>query len=153
VDYQPVARPQPTKDPVTQPENSPGTKPGDKAEQPDLCEKNPGIAACENGDINDVALPSIPTLYERKYPDGLIGIWNQKSDQIKQASAFTLASQLMPTGLTSGTCPTWPITLEFAWWASYGERDVAPPCWIWDVAKTIVIISALMLARSLIFGG
>ncbi|MBI2724745.1 MAG: hypothetical protein HYX42_00700 [Polaromonas sp.] len=153
VDYQPVARPQPTKDPATQPENEPGTKPEDQTEQPDLCEKNPGIVACENGEINDVGLPPIPMLYERKYPEGLTGIWNQKSQQIKQSSTFTLAERLMPTTLTAGACPSWVIPLNFASWASYGEYNVAPPCWIWDVAKTIIIISALMLARSLIFGG
>lgn len=101
----------------------------------------------------DSPLGEVPKLYERKYPDGLVGIWNQKSEIIKQSSAFTLASQLMPTTLTAGTCPSWNINLEFSWWSSYGEHNVAPPCWIWDVAKGIIIISALMLARSLIFGG
>lgn len=101
----------------------------------------------------DTPLGDIPKLYERKYPDGLVGIWNQKSEQIKQTSTFTLAEQLMPTSLTSGSCPAWVIPLNFASWAGYGEHDFAPPCWIWDVAKTIIIISALMLARALIFGG
>lgn len=154
VDLQPVNRPQADATPNPNPGSEPGTNPSDKPdEDQDLCDKNPDIAACENGDINDVSLPEIPKLYERKYPDGLVGIWNQKSDQIKQTSAFTLAAQLMPTGLVSGTCPSWPLALDFSWWASYGEYDVAPPCWIWDVSKTIIIISALMLARSLIFGG
>lgn len=101
----------------------------------------------------DSPLGDVPKLYERKYPDGLVGIWNEKSEVIKQSSTFTLAAQLMPTGLTAGTCPSWSIALNFASWASFGEHDFAPPCWIWDVAKTIIIISALMLARSLIFGG
>lgn len=101
----------------------------------------------------DTPFGPLPSLYERKYPDGLVGIWNQKSEIIKQSSAFTLASDLMPTALTAGTCPSWNINLDFTWWSSYGEHNVAPPCWIWDVAKGIIIISALMLARSLIFGG
>lgn len=123
-------------------------------------ETTPGEEKVEEGESpeeeeapTDTALPPVPNLYERKYPDGLVGIWNQKSEQIKQTSTFTLAKQLMPTGFTSGSCPSWVIPLNFASWAGYGEHNFAPPCWIWDVAKTIIIISALMLARSLIFGG
>lgn len=107
----------------------------------------------EEDSPTDTPFGPLPSLYERKYPDGLVGIWNQKSEIIKQSSAFTLASDLMPTALTAGTCPSWNINLDFTWWSSYGEHNVAPPCWIWDVAKGIIIISALMLARSLIFGG
>lgn len=59
----------------------------------------------------------------------------------------------MPNVGDGGSCPTWPINLDLAQWASYGTYDVAPPCWIWDVAKAILILSALLLARSLIFGG
>lgn len=102
---------------------------------------------------SDTDLPPVPKLYERKYPDGITGIWNQKSELIKQSSLFTVADQLMPTGLTAGACPSFQIPLDLASWAAYGSHDFAPPCWIWDVAKTIIIISALMLARSLIFGG
>lgn len=154
VDYRPVDRPQPTPQPNPNPQ--PGTDPTDKPkpeDQQDLCQKNPNIVACENGDVNDSPLPEVPKLYERKYPDGLIGIWNQKSQLIKQASMFTLASQLMPTSLNAGVCPAWQIELNFARWASYGAHNVAPPCWIWDVAKTIILISALLLARALVFGG
>lgn len=154
VDYRPVDRPQPTSQPNPNPQ--PGTDPTDKPkpeDQQDLCQKNPNIVACENGDVNDSPLPEIPTLYERKYPDGLIGIWNQKSQLIKQASMFTLASQLMPTSLNAGACPAWQIDLNFASWAAYGVHNVAPECWVWDVAKTIILISALLLARALVFGG
>lgn len=125
-------------------ETSPPVTETEETDKPDPEEEDPPV---------DSPLGDLPKLYDRKYPEGLVGIWNQKSQQIKQASLFTLAADLMPTGLTSGTCPAWPINLDFESWASYGVRDVAPPCWIWDVAKTIVIISALMLARSLIFGG
>ena len=157
LDTRPGYRQMPTPDGMTEPVTpSPTPNPSDKPtekEQQDLCEKHPGIVACEDGEVNDSPLPDIPTLYERKYPDGLVGIWNQKSQLIKQASMFTLASQLMPTGLNAGACPAWQIELNFASWAAYGAHNVAPPCWIWDVAKTIILISALLLARALVFGG
>lgn len=103
---------------------------------------------------NDTPLSDIPTLYERKYPDGLSGIWSAKSAEIKQLPLFTLADQLMPTGLTGGTCPAWKVDLSFGGaWGDYGLQDVSPPCWIWDIAKVIIIASALILARALVFGG
>ncbi|MCT6717871.1 hypothetical protein [Acidovorax sp. K2F] len=151
--YRYLPTPQGMNDPITiDPVADPSNKPTEDEKQ-DLCEKHPNIVACEDGEITDQPLPPIPKLYERKYPDGLVGIWNQKSQLIKQSSTFTLAGQLMPTTLTVGACPSWVIPLNFGSWSSYGEYNVAPPCWIWDVAKTIIIISALMLARSLIFGG
>ena len=102
-----------------------------------------------NKDLGD-----IPELYERKYPDGLSGIWNTKSAEIKQTPLFTLPTLLMPTGLSSGTCPSWQIDLSFGGaWGDYGSQDVSPPCWIWDIARVIIIASALILARALVFGG
>lgn len=101
----------------------------------------------------DTPLPPVPDLYTRKYPQGMEGIYDEYKDQLKNTSLVQLAKQLMPNIGDGGTCPTWPINLNFATWAPYGVHDVAPPCWIWDVAKAILILSALLLARALIFGG
>lgn len=100
----------------------------------------------------DTALPPVPDLYTRKYPNGMEGIYNQYKDQLKNTSLVQLASQLMPQ-MNGGSCPSWPMNFNLATWAAYGVHDVAPPCWIWGVAKAILILSALLLARALIFGG
>jgi hypothetical protein len=102
---------------------------------------------------SDTPLPPVPDLYVRKYPDGIVGIWNEKSEQIKQAPLFRLAADLMPDVGSGGTCPSWPLNLDFASWAQFGTKDVAPPCVTWDWARLFVIIGALLLARALIFGG
>lgn len=101
----------------------------------------------------DTELPPVPDLYTRKYPDGIVGIWNQKKEQLKNTELVQLATGLMPNVGSGGTCPSWPVNLNLATTWAYGTHDVAPPCWIWDVAKAILIFSALLLARSLIFGG
>ncbi|WP_313146870.1 hypothetical protein [Diaphorobacter nitroreducens] len=101
----------------------------------------------------DSPMPTIPKLYERQYPDGIVGIWNAKSQQLKETQLASFVSTLMPTGFVAGTCPSWTFDLNIAQWADMGVHVVEPPCWLWGVAKTLVIISALMLARSLIFGG
>lgn len=101
----------------------------------------------------DSPLPPVPDLYVRKYPQGMEGIYDQYKDQLKSAPLGQLAKQLMPNVGDGGTCPSWPLNLDLAEWALYGVHDVAPPCWIWDVARAILILSALLLARALIFGG
>lgn len=101
----------------------------------------------------DTPLPPVPDLYVRKYPNGIVGIWNEKSEEIKQAPLFKLAADLMPDVGSGGTCPSWPLNLDFASWAQFGTKDVAPPCVTWDWARLFVIIGALLLARALIFGG
>lgn len=101
----------------------------------------------------DTPLPPVPDLYTRKYPQGMEGIYDQYKDQLKNTSLVQLSKQLMPNVGDGGTCPSWPINLNWDWWIMYGVHDVAPPCWIWDVAKAILILSALLLARALIFGG
>ncbi|MGJ7530410.1 hypothetical protein [Variovorax sp. GB1P17] len=101
----------------------------------------------------DTALPGLPKLYEAKYPDGLEGVWRDQKDKLKNTSLSQLTSQLMPQVGSGGSCPTMNIDLTFAQWASYGTRNIAPPCEVWDWARLIVIASALLLARALVFGG
>lgn len=101
----------------------------------------------------DSALPSVPKLYEPVYPKGFSGVWAEKKDQLKSAPLTSLATSLMPNVASSGACPSMPVDLTFASWASFGVRDVAPPCYVWDWAKAFVILGALLLARALIFGG
>lgn len=96
--------------------------------------------------------PDKPQLYERKYPDGMTGVWDTFKTRFTGSSLVTLATGLMPNISNGGTCPSWPLSLDLAVW-DFGTHDVAPPCWLWDVAKAILILSALLLARSLIFGG
>lgn len=100
----------------------------------------------------DTPLSDLPKLYEKKYPDGFAGAWNARKTELLGAPIGSLISSLMPNISGAGTCPSWPIDLTIGPWMM-GTFDVAPPCMIWDFAKVIVIISALLLARSLIFGG
>lgn len=101
----------------------------------------------------DTPMPPIPKLYERKYPDGMVGIWHEQSEQLKQSGLFQLAQQLMPQVPDGGQCPSFKVPLNYANWANFGEGDVSPPCWIWDFGRVVILICAGLLARRLIFGG
>lgn len=101
----------------------------------------------------DTPLGGIPELYVRKYPDGMVGIWNEKKDQLKQTQFVQLVDKLLPKNVSGGSCPRFDLNLQFTSWANYGTKQVDYPCWIWDAAKAVVIVSALILARALVFGG
>ncbi len=137
--------------PAENPQPDSQDKPAEEQDK-SLCEKHPDIAACEKVEVTDKPLPDQPKLYEPKYPDGITGLWNSKIQEIKATPLFNLAPSLLPN-VSAGTCPSWKVDLSIDGWTNAGLQDVSPPCWVWDVAKLVIIASALLLARRLIFGG
>lgn len=101
----------------------------------------------------DTPLAPQPKLYTPVYPRGIAGVWTDKKDELKSTPLNSLASSLMPNVGTGGSCPVMNVDLTFASWASFGVKDVAPPCYVWDWGKAIIILCSLLLARALIFGG
>lgn len=101
----------------------------------------------------DTPFKDIPELYKQKYPDGIGGVVNKKIDEIKATPLFSLPTMLAPSLPSSGSCPSWQLDLSLASWAGYGVQTIQAPCWVWDFGKVVIIISALLLARRLIFGG
>lgn len=96
-------------------------------------------------------MPPVPDLYERKYPDGMVGVWNEKSQELKQTPIFAFLSSLVPS-LGDGGCPTWQMPVM----SGIGQTwvaDVSVPCWVWSALRAIFLCTALLLCRRLIFGG
>ena len=151
VDVKPGETTSTNPNPVENPQPDSQDKPAEE-EDKSLCEKHPEIAACEKVEVTDKPLPDQPKLYEPKYPDGITGVWNSKLQEIKATPLFNLAPSLLPN-VSAGTCPSWKVDLSIDGWTNAGLQDVSPPCWVWDVAKLVIIASALLLARRLIFGG
>lgn len=104
------------------------------------------------GGVSDTPMPDLPRLYTKKYPNGLEGVWYEKKSQLTASPLLNLISGLMPSVASSGTCPTMVVPLDVGI-ADFGSHDFAPPCWIWDFGRVVIIVSALLLARRLIFGG
>ena len=101
----------------------------------------------------DTALVEVPVLYKAKYPDGMVGVWDAGKAKLASAPLSNLVSALMPNVPNGGSCPSFVLDLNLARWAAFGVRDVAPPCYIWDIGAVIIVLSSLLLARSLVFGG
>jgi hypothetical protein len=100
----------------------------------------------------DTPLGPIPELYTRKYPDGIVGVWNDKKQSFKDSSVGQLVEQIIPSGMGDGGCPQWQLPLDIGI-ANYGTYDVSIPCDYWGYIRVIMIVASLFLARALIFGG
>jgi hypothetical protein len=108
----------------------------------------PDVAAA-----SDSALPDQPTLYTKKYSDGPTGVWNTQVALIKATPLFALPGQLAPTSLgDTHSCPKWTLNLNVGI-SNFGNQDASIPCYVWPFLRFCIIVSALFLARSLIFGG
>lgn len=95
----------------------------------------------------DPALPPVPDLYERRYPDGMAGVWAQKRAAFLESPLFAIIPSLTPS-LGSTGCPVWTLPL-----GPWGTHDISIPCWVWAAIRLIFICTALFTARKLIFGG
>jgi len=102
--------------------------------------------------VTDAAMPDVPKLYDRKYPDGMQGVWNTQKGNLTAGGLAGLQSVFVPN-ISGGQCPTWTINANIGPHMNFGSGTISPPCWIWDAIKAIVLITALFLARRLIFGG
>ncbi|MDH0364516.1 hypothetical protein [Comamonas aquatica] len=101
----------------------------------------------------DTPFADLPELYKQKYPDGLIGVLRTQTAAMKATPLFQLPMQLMGDLPQTGQCPSWQLDLSLATWASFGTYNVGADCAIWDFAGWVIVISAFLLARQLIFGG
>lgn len=117
------------------------------------CEDNNGPTLPGKPGFGKYGAPGQPDLYKSKYPDGISGVWSAKTSEIKSAPISNLVGDLMPKVADGGTPPTWIIDLDMGGIGNFGQRDISPPSWLWGVLKAITILSALLLARRLVFGG
>lgn len=99
----------------------------------------------------DSALPGMPDLYERKYPNGIKGVWDEKMAAIKTSSLFGIVPGLTPN-LGDGGCPVWTIPVDIGL-IDFGTYDVSIPCSVWAFVRVVIILTAMFLARRLMFGG
>jgi len=90
-------------------------------------------------------------MYERQYGEGLEGVGEalQGASELSGTSAlsefFTELQPVWPTSVPA--CLSWDIEVIFL-----GEIHFEPPCWLWDMLKTFLLLSAVVFAWSLMFG-
>lgn len=104
-------------------------------------------------DYQGSTMPEIPDFYAQQYPEGFAGEWNKFKDKVASsplAGFLTGLSNGLPGG---GTCPEWSVSLNFGHMGNFGTHVIAPPCAIWPFIKAVMILSALFVARRMVFGG
>lgn len=106
---------------------------------------------CDDNDAGG-GLPSKPGLWEAKYPQGLSGVWDQRKQQLTAAPLGQLAGQLLP-GFNGGSPPSWTFDFDFGPLGNFGQHQLTPDSNIWGMLRAIVIVSALIFAFRLVFGG
>lgn len=99
----------------------------------------------------DPDMPEVPTLYEKKYPDGPSGVWATRKAQLQTTPIFSFLASLVPsTG--DGGCPSWQLPVMYGI-KNTSVGDISIPCWIWSAIRAIFIVTALLSCRRIIFGG
>ena len=89
--------------------------------------------------------------YESAYPDGLVGIWQERSAALQQTPMFEFVNQF--SFQPSGSQPDMELCLNFASWANFGCHSLEIPSFVWVFLKICILFTAAMLCRALIFGG
>lgn len=114
-----------------------------------------GDGDCEGEDCGAGSeLPDTSNLYEKKYPDGLVKVINDKITALKATALGNLVGKLVPNNLPSaGTCPAYSFSFNIGPKMSFGGHTLAMPCGVWDFIRVVFLITSLLLARRLIFGG
>ncbi|MEL4178337.1 hypothetical protein [Roseateles sp. PN1] len=100
---------------------------------------------------NDLSMPERPKLYKQKYPDGVQGVWDKEMGAIKSTPIFSFLNSLNPN-IGGAACPRWTFPTGRVLGIDVGG-DLSVPCSVWFALKAIMIVSALLLARRLVFGG
>lgn len=89
--------------------------------------------------------------YESAYPDGLVGIWEERSLALQQTALFDFINQF--SFEPSGSQPDMQLCFNIASWANFGCFTLEVPTIVWLFVRVCILFTAAMLCRALIFGG
>lgn len=103
--------------------------------------------------VRDTSMPPVPALYERKYPDGIVGVWESRKAELQETGFSAALDALLPEIPDGGGCPQFSLPAGNIAGFAFPGGNLGPPCWVWPWVKVVIVITSLFLARSLIFGG
>lgn len=102
----------------------------------------------DNGNADNEENEEHLSFWESDYPDGFQGLWTQKKEEFKSSK---LIAWLNGWGFAkTGTCPSFEIDFSAL---GFGSHAIAPYCWVWDIIRALMMLSAMIAARRLVFGG
>lgn len=96
-------------------------------------------------------LPSVEPFYQQKYPDGLDGVWSSAKSDFDQSAFVSFLNSFVPS--FSGTCPAFSMSFAIGNIANFGTHGFGNLCYALDFVKVCIMLGALFLCRSIVFGG
>lgn len=89
--------------------------------------------------------------YESAYPDGLVGIWQERSADLQQTPLFDFLNQLSTVAPTGGQ-PDFNICFNLGAMGDYGCKSFEIPSAIWAFIRLIIFISAGIFCYRIVSG-
>ncbi|TMN33719.1 hypothetical protein CWC03_18425, partial [Pseudoalteromonas sp. S2755] len=90
--------------------------------------------------------------WESEYEEGFQGVWDEKSDQLRNTEAAQFIQQFKFTA--TGSAPENRICFNLGQYMNYGCKEIPlPDAAIMAFIKAIILCSAAFLCRAIIFGG
>lgn len=114
-----------------------------------------GNGNCDGNDCGPSnPMPEVTGLWTKKYPDGLSKVVSDRIAEMKTSGVGSLVQKLVPSNLPSGgVCPTYSFNMSIGPHMAYGSGILNMPCGVWDFVRIVMLVSAALLARRLVFGG
>lgn len=100
--------------------------------------------------FEDSPFPEVEPFYEQKYPDGLSGVWNDIKASIDNSAFMQFLNGFIPN--FSGSCPSFSLSMNIGPW-DLGVQALPSVCYALDFVKVILLFTAVMTFRALVFGG
>lgn len=136
---------------------------GDEREEPAMddvpekCTGDDGGGDEGEGEVTPGNFPNIKGLYERKYKDGIAGVLESLQRKIQDTDIWNLVTILTtpPPGIAGDCSNVWQLDLNLGgpMGLNMGIHNIEIPCSIKTAMRAIVILSAIVAARGIIFGG
>jgi hypothetical protein len=104
-----------------------------------------------DGTFNDTPFPDVGPFYKQQFPGGFKDVWAKNKAAFDSSPFVSFLHSFVPS--FSGSCPTWSLSFDIMAYAHFGSRQFGSLCYIFDIVKVIMLVTAMFTCRSIIFGG
>lgn len=104
-----------------------------------------------DGNFTDTPFPDVGPFYKQQFPGGFKDVWAKNKAAFDSSPFVSFLHSFVPS--FSGSCPTWSLSFDIMAYAHFGSRQFGSLCYIFDIIKVIMLVTAMFTCRSIIFGG
>lgn len=104
-----------------------------------------------DGTFTDTPFPDVGPFYKQQFPGGFKDVWEKNKASFDSSPFVSFLKSFVPS--FSGSCPSWSMSFDIMPHANFGSREFGSLCYIFDVIKVIMLVTAMFTCRAIIFGG